>query len=312
MHFTFISLKAFFPYSLSVQSLILILSSANFEHLEKHAINSRRRHLTNLPPNISCSINLTHFATDNVYWTARIPHCTTDDDTRTSLLSEVATVNIIRKHTSIPVPQIFEFEMSTSQPFGYPYVLMEYLGGRTLDNGLAVSIPLRYQSKVAKQLANIFVELRNLTFSRPVEIIGMAQGENREIVPMHPNDPDWLTSCWVLKTALTQIIIEDRLSVCPEFATFPGLSEEENRPIVELKHLDIQFIKEMERDIQKTPPLDNQQMNMKQNLDLTPLATYMASPRGSFFAGKMVAKLIYSDTITREQLTKVYGTMPLF
>ncbi|KAI0891416.1 hypothetical protein F4806DRAFT_307397 [Annulohypoxylon nitens] len=193
------------------------------------------------------------------------------------------------------------------------------------------------------------MELRNLTFIRigrlwcgetadqPVEIIAMAwhyspgpletsleyfynqrQGENRETIAMHPNDPDWLTSCWVLKTALTQIIIEDRvrgpfplchldlhygnllfdneynltgvidwsnahaapieqLSVYPEYVTFPRLSEEENRPIVELKKLVIQFIKEMEKDKEKMLPLDDQQVNMKQNLDLTPLSTYMAS-----------------------------------
>jgi hypothetical protein len=28
------------------------------------------------------------------------------------------------------------------------------------------------------------------------------QGENQEIVAMHPDDPDWLTAYWVLKTAL--------------------------------------------------------------------------------------------------------------
>ncbi|XDG04574.1 hypothetical protein ABKA04_004189 [Annulohypoxylon sp. FPYF3050] len=362
----------------------------------------------NLPPDISCSINLTHFASgfnnlvvelafsDNVYWVARIPHCTIDDDARTSLLSEIATMNIIRKRTCIPVPQIFEFEMSTDQPFGYPYVLMEYLGGRTLDNGLAVAIPLQYHTKVAKQLANVFMELQNLTFTRigrlwcgetadqPVEIIAMAwhhspgplktsleyfynqrQGKNRETMAMHPNDPDWLTSCWVLKTALTQSIIGDRvrgpfplchldlhygnllfdneynltgvidwsnaqaapieqLSVCPEFVTFPGLSEEENRPIVELRKLVIQFLKEMEKDKEKMSPLDDQQANMKQNLDLTPLSTYMASkgaeithrqymasPRVSLFVGKVIAKLIYGENITWEQLREVYGTMPL-
>jgi len=386
----------------------LILSSANFEHLKKRGIDSRRRLQTNLPPDVGCSVNLTHFASgfdnlimelafsDNVYWIVRIPH-RIEDDTRTSLLSEIATMNIIRKRTGLRVvPQIFEFEMSTDQPFGYPYVFMEYLGGHTLDNGLAVSIPPRYHAKVAKQLANVFVELQNLTFNRigrlwcgetadqPVEIIAMAwhhspgpletsleyfynqrQGENREIVAMHPNDSDWLTACWVLKSALTQIIIEDRvrgpfplchldlhygnllfdneytltgiidwsnaqaapleqLSVCPEFVIFPGLSEEENRPIVEFKNLVIQFIKDMEKDKEKMPPLDQQQVNMKQSLGLTPLSTYMASksaeithrqymasPKGSLWAGKVVAKLIYGNNITWEQLREVYGTMPL-
>ena len=37
------------------------------------------------------------------------------------------------------------------------------------------------------------------------------QGQNREIVALHPNNADWLTACWVLKTALAHIVIEDRV-----------------------------------------------------------------------------------------------------
>lgn len=33
---------------------------------------------------------------------------------------------------------------------------------------------------------------------------------------MHPDDPDWLTACWVLKKSLTHIIIDDRVR-----GTFP-------------------------------------------------------------------------------------------
>jgi isoamyl acetate esterase len=396
------------PDSEKYKRIQLILSSANFEYLKKRGIDARRRYETNLPPEVDCSINLTHFASgfdnvvvelefsDNVYWIARIQHRTIDDNTKTSLLSEIATMNIIRKRTSIPVPQVFDFELSTVKPFGYPYVLMEYLGGRTLDNGLAVSIPPQHHIKVAKQLANVFSELQNLTFDRigrlwcgetadqPVEIIAMAwhyspgplqtsleyfnsqrQGENREIVTMHPNDPDWLTACWVLKTALAHIIIEDRirgpfplchldlhygnllfdndynltgvidwsnaqaapieqLSVSPELAIFPGLSEEENQPIIEFKNLVIQFIKDMERNSGSTPYLDHQQVSVEQSLNVTPLSTYMASgnaeiihrqymtsPRGSLWAGKRIAQLIYGNNVTWEQLKGVYGNMPL-
>ncbi|CAM1503571.1 Fc.00g011620.m01.CDS01 [Cosmosporella sp. VM-42] len=306
-------------------------------------------------------------------------------------------MKIIKKHTTVPIPQVFDFEMSANQPFGYPYIFMEYLGGRTLPNGLATSIPHQHHAKVAKQLANIFAELQNLTFSRigrlwcgenadqPTEIIPMdwhsspglletsleyfynqRQSENQEIIAMHPDDPDWLTACWVLKTALTQIIIGDRvrgpfplchldlhfgnmlfddeynltgvidwssaqaapleqLSVCPEFVTFPGLSDEENQPIVELKKLVLESLREIERDQEKRPPLDSPEVDMAENQGLTLLSTYMASksaevthrqymasPRGSLWAGKTVAKLIYGDTVTWEQLRAVYSAMPLF
>jgi hypothetical protein len=395
-------------YSDKYKQIQLLLSSANFEYLKTRGIESRRRHQPDLPPHVKCSINLAHFTSgfnnvvlelafsDNVYWVARIPHQALDDGDRTSMLSEIATMKIIQQHTTIPIPRVFDFETSADQPFGYPYVFMEYLGGRTLPNGLATTIPHQYHTKVAKQLANVFTELQNLTFSRigrlwcgenadqPVEIMAMAwhsspgpletsleyfynqrQGENREIIATHPDDPDWLTACWVLKMALTHMTIEDRvrgpfplchldlhfgnmlfdneynltgiidwssaqaapleqLSVCPEFITFPGLSDEENQPIVELKNLVVESIREMERDQEKRPPLDNPEVDIALHPNLTPLSTYMASksaeityrqymasPRGSLWAGKMVAKLIYGKSVTWEQLREVYGTMPL-
>lgn len=391
------------------QRIQLLLSSANFEYLQARGTESRRRLQPDLPTQVTCSVNLTHFTSgfnnvvleiafsDNMYWIARIPHQALSDGDKTSLLSEISTMKMIRQRTTIPIPQVFDFETSADQPFGYPYVFMEYLGGRTLTNVLAVAIPAQHHAKVAKQLANVFAELQNLTFSRigrlwcgenadqPVEIIPMAwhsspgpletsfeyfynqrQSENREIMSMHPDDPDWLTACWVLKTALTHTTIEDRvrgpfplchldlhygnmlfdseynltgiidwssaqaapleqLSVCPEFVTFPGLSDEENRPIIELKTLVIESIREMERNQEKRLPLDNPEVDTVLQSNLTPLSTYMASksaeithrqymasPRGSLWAGKMVAKLIYGESVSWEQLKEVYGTMPLF
>ena len=175
-----------------------LLSSANFDYLKTRGIESRRRRQPDLPPHVKCSVNLTHFTSgfnnvvlelafsDSVYWIARIPHQALDDGDRTSMLSEIATMKIIQQHTTVPVPRVFDFETSADQPFGYPYVFMEYLGGRTLPSGLATTIPHQYHTKVAKQLANVFTELQNLTFSRigrlwcgenadqPVEIMAMA------------------------------------------------------------------------------------------------------------------------------------------
>ncbi|KKZ62869.1 hypothetical protein EMCG_02779 [[Emmonsia] crescens] len=405
------------PGSDKYQRIKHILSSANFEHLKKCAIDLRRRHQMNIPLNVDCSINLTRFATgfnnlvlelafsDNVYWVARIPYRTINDNTKTSLLSEIATMNIIRQRTSIPIPRIFGFGMSVDEPFGYPYVLMEYVSGHQLDDVLARSVPQQYHAKVAKQLANVFAELQNLTFSRigrlwcgetadqPIEIIPMEwhhspgpletsfeyfynqrQGENREIIALHPDNADWLTACWMLKTALAHTVVEDRargpfplchldlhygnllfddeynltgvvdwshaqaapmeqLSVCPELVIFPGLSEEKNRPIVEFKKLVIEFIEEMENEKAKeekekgegsTSHSDQQLGNMKQSQHFMPLSTYMASKNaelmhrqymastnGSLWAGKRIAKVIYGEHITWEQLREVYGCMPL-
>ncbi|KAI1183113.1 hypothetical protein F5B17DRAFT_448988 [Nemania serpens] len=136
------------------------------------------KHQSGLPVHIDCCVNLTHFTSgfnnlvveiafsDQVYWIARIPHQALDSGDRASVLSEITIMKIIKQYTSIPIPQVFDFETSADQPFGYPYVFMEYLGGRTLSNGLAETIPQQHHAKVARQLANVFAELQNLTFSR--------------------------------------------------------------------------------------------------------------------------------------------------
>lgn len=399
----------FSPDSDTYKRIKLLLSTANFEYLKTRGTESRRRHQPDLPLHVECSVSLTHFTSgfnnvvlelafsDGIFWIARIPYRVLDDDERTAMLSEIATMKLIQRHTTIPIPRVFDFEASEHQPFGYPYLYMEYLGGRTLPDGLATAIPHQHHAKVANQLANVFAELQNLTFSRigrlwcgedaeqPVEIIPMAwhyspgpletsleyfynqrQGENREVLDMHPDDPDWRTACWVLKMALTHITVEDRvrgpfplchldlhfgnmlfdneynlvgvidwssaqaapleqLSVCPEFATAPGLSDEGNQPMIKLKNLVVESLREMEMAQERRAPLDKPGIQIPLDRNLTPLSTYlasksaevtyrhyMASPRGSLWAGKMVAKLIYGKSVTWEQLREVFGTAGLF
>jgi hypothetical protein len=209
------------------------------------------------------------------------------------------------------------------------------------------------------------------TADQPEEIIGMAwhaspgpldtsleyfyhemQGEIQEMIALHPNDPDWFTACWVLKSSLPYIIIEDRvrgpfplchmdlhfgnllfddqynlkgvidwsnaqaapleqLAACPEFVTFPGLSAEGNQRIIDFKHLVTKFVKEMELEAERLPPLDNQHGEEgKQNRSPTHLPAfmatksaevtlrhYMASPKKGLWFGKVVAKLIYGENI---------------
>ncbi|KAK1768680.1 hypothetical protein QBC33DRAFT_610062 [Phialemonium atrogriseum] len=373
------------PDSDKYKRIRLLLSSANFEYLKTRGTESRRGHQPDLAPHVTCSVNLTHLAcgfnnlvlelafSDNVCWIARIPHQAFDDGDRTSMLSEIATMRIIQQQTTIPIPRVFDFDTFADQPFGYPYVFIEYLGGRPFRVGWRQPY---LTNTIAKSPSSLQTPSRSCPWPGTLRLgpwklrlnisTTRDRGKNREIIAMHPDDPGWLTACWVLKTALTHIIIEDRvrgpfplchldlhlgnmlfdseynltgiidwssaqaapleqLSVFPEFVTFPGLSDDENRPIVELKNLVVESIRERERDQEKRPPLDDLGVDTALHPNLISLSTYMASesaevtyrqymasPRGRLWAGKMVAKLIYGKSVTWEQLREVYGTMPLF
>ncbi|KAI8632844.1 hypothetical protein F5Y19DRAFT_462629 [Xylariaceae sp. FL1651] len=334
------------PDSDQYKGIQLLLSKANFEYLKTRGIESRRTHQSDLHLHIEYSVDLMRFSSG-------FNHVDSD---RTTLLSEIATMKIVHKYATIPIPPIFDFETSADQPFGYPYVFMECLQGRTVSLGVAESIPREHHAKVAKQLANIIPKAWHASpgpLGMSLEYFyDQRQEVNRQTIAMYPNDPDWLTACWVMKTALAHIIIEDRvrgpfplchldlhygnmlfdddynltgiidwssaqaapleqLSVCPELATFPARTDEENRLIVELKQLVIESLKELERSQQKRPPLDNPKETVALNTQLTSLSTYMTlksaeityrqhmtSPRITLFACRHVMRLMYGNSIS--------------
>ncbi|OAA73748.1 GDSL Lipase/Acylhydrolase family protein [Cordyceps fumosorosea ARSEF 2679] len=217
---------------------------------------------------------------------------------------------LIKNHTTIPIPQVYDFEASTNHHFGYPYTLMERLPGNHVSNGVAESIPGEHHAKIARQLANVFSELQNLTFTRIGRIMCGDKADGPvEVIPMA-----WHCSPGPLETS------DKQLSVCPEVVAFPGLSEEQNRPIVELKNLVLEILREMEKTQRKRRPLDSPGLEMEETKQLTLLSTYMASksaiithrqymatPPGSLFACKRTAKLLYGETVTWEQLRQIYG-----
>lgn len=184
---------------------------------------------------------------DGVIWIARICHSPTrggdGGEDRKSMLSEIATLRTLRQRTTIPVPDVFAFEASRSNEFGYPYMLMECLAGQTLASTVARHVPVAYHPHVARQFADVFFQLQNLSFDKlgriwcgegcdePPDIIAYEgtdtaaplpatslewfynerQEQNRKAMKAHAQDPEWRTACWILKSAITQIIIEDRV-----------------------------------------------------------------------------------------------------
>jgi len=86
---------------------------------------------------------------------------------------------------------------------------MEYLGGRTLPGGVATTIPQQFHAKVAKQLASVFAELQNLTFSR---IGRLWCGENAD-QPVEITTMAWHASPGPLETSLEYFYTRDRAKI---------------------------------------------------------------------------------------------------
>ncbi|EEQ31606.1 hypothetical protein McanMca71_006093 [Microsporum canis] len=367
-----------------------VLASADFEYLKSRAILLRAK-AEILPADITCTIDTTRFAcgfnnivlevafSDSVYWVARIQYrrASATGFCQDVMLSEVATMRLVRSRTPIPAPEIFDYDISENNPCGYPYILAQCLPGQTCDGPIAKSAPPHCLPKIARQLANVFFEFQKISFDSigPVmprrdagteyEVVPINPGarlpqtsleyfykdrlkENERIITAHPGDSDWLTACWVLKLATDHTYINnringpfplchldlhygnllfdeefnltgvldwshaqtmplERLALCPEFIAFPGLSDEENRSIIEFKTLVIQSLKELET-------------NANHSRNLTSLSDYMESPRAeiaylcqfsnsrqALWFAKRACKLMFGEEISWDQLKRIYG-----
>ena len=392
------------PDSKLYQEIQSALSVPDFDYLKERAIATRGKALGTVPNHLGISINLDRFTwgfenvvveiafSDGIFWIARFPRITPkQDESRersVALLSEIATMSLVRTRTAIPVPQVFDYETSSDNRFGRDFVLMECLKGRKLDGPIARTVPEEHLPKVAKQFADILIELQSVAFDRIGRIwcgeagtqepglIGdegeeaakqqssldyfyrQRQEENREAMEAHPKDVDWWTACSVLKIALPHFIAEDmisgpfplchldfhygnllfdeqynltgvidwsavqtvpfeRLAVTPELITAPGLSAEENRPIVKFKDL---VVASLRRNEAKGLSVDDKaedgelpQMHAfsdflaSNRAEIVHRCTY-SRPQRALWDGKLVARLIYGETVNWEQLKEVYGS----
>jgi hypothetical protein len=77
--------------------------------------------------------------------------------------SELATIEYVRKHTSIPVPQMYFVNHNESHVVGSPFVLMERLQGQPLCN-VWPDLTLEYKKSVIGQLASVLSQLAELKF----------------------------------------------------------------------------------------------------------------------------------------------------
>ncbi|KAG6117969.1 hypothetical protein E4U12_001310 [Claviceps purpurea] len=238
-----------------------VLASANFECLEQIALLTRNGSDGSSASGITCAIDPASFTygmnnlvlnvafSDDVHWIARILYAAADPSStrqhEIAMLSEIATMKTLKSRTTIPVPEVFAFDVSPSNEFGFPYVLLECLKGKPLQSTMAKTVPADYKQHVASQVADVLYQLENLTFDRlgriwcgencdePPRIIPSRsrngslatphvqtslewfyeyrQKQNRQALKEHADDPEWRAACWILKEATPHIITEDRL-----------------------------------------------------------------------------------------------------
>lgn len=77
--------------------------------------------------------------------------------------SELATIEYVRKHTPIPMPEIYFVNHNENHVVGAAFVLMERVNGGPLDN-LWEELSLEHKLSVIEQLAGVYGQLAGLKF----------------------------------------------------------------------------------------------------------------------------------------------------
>lgn len=88
-----------------------------------------------------------------------------DSDVK-AMLSKIAALGVLKRRTTIPVPEVFAFDVSPSNKFGYPNILMECLKGKTLGATITRNVPPEYHQHIARQFADVLFQLQNLSFDK--------------------------------------------------------------------------------------------------------------------------------------------------
>lgn len=77
--------------------------------------------------------------------------------------SELATMEYVREHTTIPIPKVYAFETSSDNPAKLPYILMECIHGWRAPQRLQ-DLPATVLRKILDQSAEVLVQLSTIQF----------------------------------------------------------------------------------------------------------------------------------------------------
>jgi len=101
------------------------------------------------------------------------------NDTRERSVSEIATARYLKRRTSIPVPEIYYYDLDPDNGIGAPLVLMERMPRRHLSS-FWDNLSLDGKKSVLSQIAAMIVQLASLKFNQ----IGSLEDENGSVGPV--------------------------------------------------------------------------------------------------------------------------------
>lgn len=134
---------------------------------------------------------------DGITWLLKVPANgypgAFDETSAHSLNSEAMTMRLLKRETTIPVPEIYHFSSSINNSLSVPYILMEYISGRPLydvwfDRSIPFSVLEQRRCKTLRDVAESMVQMNRYVYSRGGSPLFNEQGNVSGIGPLRRVD----------------------------------------------------------------------------------------------------------------------------
>jgi hypothetical protein len=116
--------------------------------------------------------------TDGVRWLLKVPangyQGAFDEMSASSLRSEALTMRLIKRETTVPVPEVYGFDDSCDNQLCCPFILMEHTEGRPLydvwfNQSIAPEVLEQHRSQALHGVAKAMIQLNKFAFSQGVQ-----------------------------------------------------------------------------------------------------------------------------------------------
>ncbi|KAL1960932.1 hypothetical protein VTO42DRAFT_5916 [Malbranchea cinnamomea] len=141
---------------------------------------------------------------DGVRWLLKVPANgylgAFDAMSARALRSEVMTMRLIKKETTVPVPEVYHFDHTLHNELGCPFILMEYVDGRSLydvwfDQTAGPEVLERRRCRALEGVAQAVMQLNKFVFSRAGEILFDESGNPCDVGPQRMVDMSAMLDC---------------------------------------------------------------------------------------------------------------------
>ncbi|KAI1774227.1 hypothetical protein F4818DRAFT_419284 [Hypoxylon cercidicola] len=150
------------------------------------------------------------FFSGDVCWLVKIPANGTeekwDDLSANALIAEANTMRLLKRDTTIPLPEVFDFSSTTDNSLRCPYIMMSFVTGKSLYDvwfshrlhNDSVENVLMHRKKALTGIANAMAQLEKFAFDQGGSIIFDAAGNPSEIGPARSVDQRAMLDRWFI------------------------------------------------------------------------------------------------------------------